>query len=1419
AFAGANSFGITGTNAHVVLQEAPVSQPAAPSVSGSRLVPISARTAETLQAMAQAYVQHARAGSDNEFSLEDVGYTAARRRTHHAHRLALVAANREELIDELEAFVNGDTRQGLITGRVARDGTCRPVFVFAGMGPQWWAMGRELFETEPVYRRAVEDCDAHFQPLAGWSLVGALSDTEAESRMDRTAVSQPAVFAVQVGLHALWLSWGVEPAAIVGHSTGEVAAAYASGVLSLRDAVKVIYHRSRLQDSTRGSGTMAAADLDAASAETLAREYGGRVSVAAINSPTSVTLSGDIDPIADLVTRLEAQGTFVRKMRVDTAFHSALMDTLREELLASLEGLELHPPGVPTYTTVTGGRADADAYGPEYWWRNVRGTVQFASAMSELVGEGFREFLELSPHPVLSASILGCLAHAGVAGYALSSLRRQAPERAHMLASLGTLYTLGYPVDWARQYTNGRVVSLPTYQWQREHVWFEEDGQTQGGMHGAVQRLHPFLGAHIESALQPGTHLWDVEVNLAAFPYLKDHRVGQTPLFPAAGYFDAVLAAGIGTFGRGGCAIEDARLYEGLFLSETAPRLGQVVIARDGDGATFQFLSRPATESQWTLHVSGRLASAEPLTDAPETGPLEEIRAACDAELSGAEHYREVRRRRLNYGPHFQAVRQLWQGPNEALGVLRLDDELQSQVGAHQVHPVLLDAAFQVLLATLGAADMAIAPDATYLPSGIRRLCVYQPASQSDVWAHARLNVAGCSRTDTLVGDIDLLDQQGRRVASIEGLSLRKVERPLVEQISDWLYEPVWEPKPLALSGRAAQHVGGRWLVFADRGDFSDRLVADLVDAGARPIVVRDAAREYSGAGEQLVAPGDAFAMHALIEALTTRAESIDGVVYAWGTTPQVSLSDAQVRGPIGLMHLIQALAGQEQPLSPPLWIVTRGAAPVEAAPALELAPLWGVANVVAMEHPELQCRCVDLGDEADLAGLFAEIGSPADESQVALRGEQRYVARLARTALPAGSAAGANFVFRADAVYVVSGGLGGLGLALAGDMLDHGAQHVVLLGRSDPSEDAQARIDRWRAAGADVRTRRCDVADAESVARVLAEIRTADLPPLRGIVHAAGVLDDGLLLQQTCERFQRVFAPKIAGAWNLHCQTLDEPLDLFVMFSSAAVLVGNPGQANYVAANAFMDALAHARRAQGRPGLSIGWGAWSEVGMAAAQAGRGDRLATRGLTSLNQSEGLAAFRAVLGSDRPQIGVMPFDVRRWCQSHPAAAQWSFLSALLAQARAEDAEATGDQTPVEDSLRERLCCVPPAERRPLLEKFVLEQVGRVSKMAPSRVDRQAPMQAMGFDSLMALELRSRLESGLGLTLSSTIAFNYPTACALTDYLAGKLDILADEAGPPNGTTPADHVLLAQILEGVDAVSTSELAELISGAAGS
>lgn len=480
ALAGVSSFGFGGANAHMILEEAPQM----PEVERSRgefcpsayLLPLSARSPEALRSVARAYQKFLAPAptSSTAVSLQDICYTASVRRTHHDHRLSLVFHNREELTQCLEAFLQKEARHGLFYGHKQRSRRQKLVFVFSGQGPQWWAMGRELWQQEPVFRAILEQCDALLAPLTRWSLVKELTADESLSRLAETEIAQPAIFALQVALAALWRSWGVEPSAVVGHSVGEVAAAHVAGVLSLEDAVRVVFHRSRLMQQGTGQGKMAAVELSQAEAELLLAKYAGRLSIAAINSPTSIVLSGEATALEEVLQSLQQQ-IFCQLLRVNYAFHSPQMEPFQAELVQSLQGLAPQAASIPIISTVTGSWRDGRDFDADYWGRNIREPVRFAAGVDELVQTKHNLFLEFSPHPVLAMNISQCLRHYGKEGAVLPSLRRQEGEQIVMLGSLGILYTLGYPIEWNRLYTSGgRYVSLPSYPWQRSRYWLDE---------------------------------------------------------------------------------------------------------------------------------------------------------------------------------------------------------------------------------------------------------------------------------------------------------------------------------------------------------------------------------------------------------------------------------------------------------------------------------------------------------------------------------------------------------------------------------------------------------------------------------------------------------------------------------------------------------------------------------------------------------------------------------------------------------------------------------------------------------------------------------------------------------------------------------------------------------------------------------
>jgi len=789
--AGVNSFGFGGTNAHAILEAAPERGERG---RGHRehgdgraiLVPLSARSPEALDARAQSYLDFlADPALSGDVSLDDIAYTASLRRGHHDHRLTVVSRSITELAERLNAFVAGETRPSMASGRKTSSRSHSVAFVFSGMGPQWWAMGRQLLHDEPVFAEVIKNCDALLRQYADWSLWDELTADEAHSRIHQTHIAQPSIFALQVGLARLWRSWGVEPDAIVGHSVGEVAAAHVAGVLSLDDAVRLIFHRSRLQQQTAGQGAMLAVGLPAEQAEQLLAGYGDSVSIAAINSPGDVTLSGDAEVLRDIAGSLEQRQTFCRFLQVEVPYHSPKMDPLKAELVHSLRDIRPRPATITMFSTTTGAAVAGPELDAAYWWQNMRSPVRFAAAVDALRHADHDVFLEISAHPVLAGSVTKCLAAAKKEGFVLPSLRREEPDRAVLLHSLGKLYTAGYPVDWQRQHPHGgRLVRLPSYPWQRERYWHESD-------HAQRERLgtkvHPLLGNQLDAAAYP---TWSNDLDKQELTYLDDHRVQDTVMYPAAGYVEMALAAAKESFGQGPYVVEDIALQRAMFLSDGDPLPVQLVC--NTNRTSFEVYSRAnGTEQAWIRHATGKLRRADEAEPNRQLS-LDAIRGRCGKEMSKSDLYQFFDAVGLQYGSRFQAVERLWIGEDEALGRIELHAELKSDASDYQMHPTILDAGFQVTLGAIASKATSNGhAEGVYLPVQIDRVTLYErPGLQ--VYGHARVVERGTSH---IKSDIQLFDEAGTVLAEVHGFVCRSIERTS-DKADNYLYEYQWKLKP-----------------------------------------------------------------------------------------------------------------------------------------------------------------------------------------------------------------------------------------------------------------------------------------------------------------------------------------------------------------------------------------------------------------------------------------------------------------------------------------------------------------------------------------------------------------------------------------------------------------------------------------------
>jgi myxalamid-type polyketide synthase MxaE and MxaD len=1383
--AGVSSFGLSGTNAHVILEEAPSVPPPAERrarEASSYLLPLSAKSPEALEALARSYGEHLAVAADDA-ALSDISYTASVRRAHYEYRLAVVGRTREEMAGALSSSARDGAASGIAPGQAAMPSRQKVVFVFPGQGSQWLGMGRQLLAEEPAFRNAIEACDQALTREAGFSVLDQLAADEAQSRLTEIDVVQPLLFAVEVALAALWRSWGVAPDAVIGHSMGEIAAAHVAGILTIEDAAKVICRRSRLLRRVSGKGAMGLVELTLEEAEAALSGHEDRLSVAVSNGPRSTVLSGDPEALEEVLATLEKRGVFCRRVKVDVASHSPQMDPLRGELLAALGDVRPRVGELAMRSTVTGEAVSGPDLDANYWVNNLRAPVLFSSVTQRLIDEEHLLFVEMSPHPILLPAVEENLREKKREGTSIASLRRNTDERRSMLEALGALYARGVDPSFARLFpSGGRVVSLPTYPWQRERYWIEAEAQAGEGRRARTTRGgHPLLGTGFRPADLPEAHYWEQWVSAASPAYMADHQVQGRAVFPGAGYVEMALAAAREVYGEGRLVIEALSFEWMLALGESHERRVQASLMEErGHRASLTVSSRDEETGEWVRHVRAtvREGGEEP---AQLSEPPRFMLERCPTEISGTSHYARANARQIHYGPAFQGVERIWVGTDEALGRVRLP-EAAGDPSAYHVHPALLDACFQVCMALIGEGE------GTFVPVEIAHFQVHQ-RSWREAWVRATPSVASPGAHGRMAVDLAVVDDGGHLLLEVVGLQVQRLAHAVAaDPYAGCAYTVVWRPKPLAAAGGSDVPTSARapgtttWLVFADAGRTGAAVAEDLRARGDRCIqVVTGPLFERRGPDSYAIDPSKHEDYQRLFREVVGADAKFRGVVHCWnldatpweGTTAETLLADVR-RGSVSVLHVVQELAWQSFRDAPRLFVVTRRAQAVgEFASELAVAQaaLWGLGRTIAMEQPDLACTRVDLDPTPgphDAALLIQDILAGDGEDQIAWREGKRLVARLERGDLEPAEAP----TFDVEGSYLITGGLGGLGLSVARWLVASGARHILLLGRNDPSDQAREAIHAMTEAGAEVRTWRADVARAADVERALAHLNE-NMPQLRGIIHAAGVLEDRTLQEMGEEQFVRALRPKILGGWNLHAATRGIPLDFFVMYSSAAGLLGSPGQGNYAAANAFLDALAHARAAEGLPAMSIQWGTFSKVGLAVAEENRGQRLAHRGIDSFTPEEGTAILSRLIRHPWGEIGVLRMSVRQWIEFYPRAASAPFLSRL----RKAEERARGPQPASRfvDALRG----MSSAERRPALERHVMECLGRVLRLPPERIQVLAPFRGYGIDSLMSLEIRNRLEASLGLRLSAALLFTYPTTAALVDHLLGELRLEAVE----------------------------------------
>lgn len=2150
--AGVSGFGFSGTNVHILLEDARGEDmpPAAKHERPLHLMTLSARTPAALRTLAARYAE---AMSSRPIPLPDAAYTANAGRAHGRQRRAIVARSEAELQAALRKVAAGEESERETAGEVAADDAPRVVFLFTGQGAQSTGMGRRLYETQPTFRKTLDRCAAILRPFLDRPLLDLLFDSAESPWLEQTAYTQPALFSLEYALADLWRTWGVQPAAVMGHSLGEFVAACVAGVMTLEDGLALVTERGRLMQGLTEPGTMAAILTDEGCVAEAVARWGGRLSIAAVNAPRNVVVSGAADGVERLCREFARDGVSCKRLFVSHAFHSPLMDPIIDAFRTFAGKVAFAAPCVPLVSNVTGETLrPGEVPDREYWTRHLRSTVRFADSVAGLLKKGYRLFVEIGPRPTLSA--LGRMTAGDVDAVWLPSLRDGQDDWETMLGSLAALYVRGARIDW-RGFDGDygrRLVDLPTYPFERGRYWLERRRSVPSPSLLGRATSHPLIGSRLASPVL-ADFVSESCLSVDAPAFIGEHKVFGAVIMPATGFVEMAMAAA-GACGSGGrrTSLRDFVVHEAMVFQEGESKVVQTVVEKgEGSGAPRLriYSSEPdgSGGSAWRLHASASVASAgQPA--GPQTG-LEEAKRRCAREEDPGRLRAALVERGIDLGPRYRGITALWSGDGEALSRIETPAVVAAEQRTFLIHPALLDACLQTMGGALGIQSDGAPPD-VYLPLSVDRL--EAEAAAGALWCHATLIDRAGNGGETVTGRLSVFDAGGRRIAAAEGLVLKRTDPATLARVSRrvpddpdrWIYEPAWEPSPVAPAGGArsplsgfdpaavlerlgpevealarergfcaypeaeaqidetvagfivealgrlgvevpggrmlevrtllstagvdprfarllarflgileernvaerrgdgwhlirgpaagpppsercaaladafpalraeletlgrcgpflaevlrgqrdplsllfpagategadalyrhsaasfmynglvakivreaveeaggeririleigggtggttvhllpilpkdrftylftdispfftarvagefaghrgfrarpldiekspgeqglggeafdivvcanvlhatrdlsqalahvrsllapggllvlvevvrplgwvdatfgltegwwrfddgqlrsayplisatrwerllaesgfagvsalpaagsdgerrygevvlvarrpseerstggAQPKGARWLLLADRGGVAERLSACLRELGSACTLVRPGGSfGRSEDGSVVVDPLSREDFRRLLAEGTDPAGNWTGVVQLWALddvpasrTTRGSLEADVSRSCGGTLHLMQAIASLRD--LPRLWLVTRGARSVGGAgtpvqPSQSL--LWGLGRSATLEHPEWKCTNVDLSPEAgadDVANLLSELAADGEEERIAWRAEGRYVERLARSgdaagdpgsalppagayhldidgrgvldnlrwreaerqrpgpgeveieveatglnfrdvlnamglypgspppfgsecagrvtaigdgagelrvgdpvvAIAAGSfgrfvtvpvsfvhrrpprmtaveaatvpiagvtasfslehvaglgpgervlihsaaggvglaavriamrigadvfatagtpgkrefltrigvrhvldsrspsfakavleatggagvhvvlnslsgdaipaslsvlAGGGRFVelgkrgiwdaervkaarpdvrydvvdwgatakddpglvarifrnvvesafrgdleippfrtfpasgvveafrcmnqgrhlgkivvvhprrrdaalrVRPDATYLVTGGLGGIGLRSAGWLAANGARNLVLLGRAEADDEACRRIREMEAAGATVRTVAGDVSDERIVERLVADLAEGS-PPLRGIIHSAGTLDDGVIQQQEWRRFENVFAAKVRGAWNLDAATADVPLDFFVMYSSIASVFGSAGQSNHAAANAFLDALAHHRRALGLPGVSINWGSWAEVGTG-ARHGVGERLEEQGIGGIPPGTGLEILGRLLDPEAPQVAVTPVDWSLF-RERSRGGESAFFRRTVESTTASDVQSSSAAEQAA-TWRAELAAVPPGNRRALLEARVLERAVKVLGLpGDSAVDVRRPLQEMGLDSLMAIELRNALAQGVGESLSSTLLFDHPTIEALVDVLMPLVDGGARAECASGAGGPGTEGIRTDVVSRIEDLSDEEVDRLLASRTG-
>ena len=1556
--AGVSSFGFGGTNAHVIVQEwekekgeqenteqlenLPLNRP-------WHLLTLSAKSKPALIELASRYADYL-ANHTDDISLTDVCFTANIGRDHFNHRLAAIAFSKVSLQSKLADFAKGQEEiTGLHSGVVSSKKPPKIAFLFTGQGSQYVGMGKQLYESEPIFRSTLNHCAEILSSYLDKPLLEVLYPSEGKpSPLDETAYTQPALFALEYALCKLWMSWGIKPSIVMGHSVGEYVAACVAGVFSLEDGLKLIAHRGKLMQRLPQNGKMVSVLANEATVRKVIEIYKGQVVIAAYNSSQSMVISGEAQAIESATAELEAEGVKTKYLSVSHAFHSPLMEPMLAEFRQVAEIVNYSSPKISIISNVTGEKATTEMTKPQYWLKHIRNPVKFAQGIKSLDKQEYEVFLEIGPSPVLLGMGLQCLKEEEKTW--LPSLRPKVEDWQQLLGSLAKLYTKGFKINWQEfdKNSNHRKVILPNYPFQRERYWLETGHENKPSSYGLaenngtavfnllnqtdgkklVQQLEKSgrfsqeqlkLVPDILEILAQQQHQQLAANNISDWLYkvqwyhqprfgrvlppdylLKPSEVEQK-LEPLVA--ELFAQKDLTTYGEIIAKLEKLSLDyviralvklgwpyqigEKFLTEEAAQRLGIIPIHHRLFKRMLQMLAEVGNlefdGQKWQVTKPWSVVNPEEtiptlLRQYPQAETEITLLDRCASKLSGVlrgaidpvqlvfpqgdlttatKLYQESPSARIMNTLVQQSITSALSNLPSDRGVRILEIGAGTGGTSSYILPQLNPKQTEYVFTDIGALFTTKAEEKFKDYSFIRYQTLdieVDPKNQGfkphqyDVIIAANVLHATETLSQTLKHIRQLLAPGGLLVlweatsrqrwldlifGLLEGwwrfqdqnirpdyplLSKSKWQQLLKENgFSQVVALPEAGETLEGLSEQAviiaqsdknieSQTLGKTrgCLILADRQGVGQQLAAKLRNQGTLCTLVFAGHKfEQVTPAEFIINPQNYGEYSQLLTTVTGNLPYLTEIVHLWNldvvNSEQLTIETFEKGLQLGLtstLYLTQALIKSQLVQKPRLWLVTQGAQPVldqdSSMPGLAQSPLWGMGRVISLEHPEFWGGMIDLEPKQSLdqsiKHLSNQIWDADDEDHIAFRNGQRYVCRLVSTDCQETQTVN----FYSDSTYLITGGLGFLGIKLAQWLAEQGAGHIVLVSRREfplkqdwlkvnPDSEEGKKIKLLQLLekkGTTVTFCSADVGDQQQMNSIIEKVNTQE-KPLRGVVHAAGITF-GLPLEQIDSNILKsVLEPKIVGGWILHQLTKNLSLDFFISFSSAGSVWGAKGQADYDAANHFLDTLAYYRHSMGLPALTINWGNLGVGGMVISEK-YVQWMEKIGLEAIAPSQGFEALRWGLSHNAIQMVVAKVDWAKFKQFYQVQRPRKLLNKIESQS--EQVEVPSSKPKL--SILSQLETAPERERYPLLKTYLKTEVANVlNRKDYQSLNEEQGFAEMGMDSLMAVELKNRLETNLNFSLPSTLAFEFPNISSLTQYIGSsklgwKLDQMED-----------------------------------------